>query len=246
MASSHQASEDRLHKVGKSPVKSYLAEFVYGGIDGSVTTFAVVAGATGAGLSVNTVLILGFANLFADGLSMSIGNYLSVKSEIQEYYRHKKVEYWEIDHMPEQEKDEIREIYAAKGFEGELLEKVVDTITAERERWVEVMMKEELDMTLPSASPVKTAAATFVSFFVVGLIPLFTYVIHAMSPLRENRLFLLSCILTSGAFLIIGWLKSNITQTNLWRSIAETLLLGGIAALVAYYVGDVLEVILTP
>lgn len=238
-------TEDKWHGSHISPLKVYLSEFVYGGIDGSVTTFAVVAGATGAGLSVNTVLILGFANLIADGLSMSIGNYLSVKAEIQEYYRHKNIEYWEIEHMPEKEREEIRDIYRAKGFEGELLEQVVATITANRERWVDVMMKEELDMALPAESPLKKALATFVSFFIVGLIPLLTYVWYAVGTFPDKYLFVLSCVLTSMAFLLIGWLKSYITETNRVTSIIETLLLGGIAAVTAYFVGDVLESLLT-
>lgn len=238
-------NEESLHRSNLHQLKAYLGEFVYGGIDGSVTTFAVVAGATGANLPVNTVLILGFANLIADGLSMSIGNYLSVKSEIQEYNRHKNIEYWEIDHMPEVEKEEIREIYRAKGFEGELLEKIVETITANRERWVDVMMKEELEMALPAESPVKKAMATFISFFIVGLIPLLTYVGYAIQPFDPQYLFLLSCLFTSIAFVFIGGLKSYVTETNTWRSILETLLLGGVAAVTAFFVGDVLESLLT-
>lgn len=240
-----QQKEDKLHGNGLGQLKVYLSEFVYGGIDGSVTTFAVVAGATGANLSVNTVLILGFANLIADGLSMSIGNYLSVKSEIQEFYRHKNIEYWEVDNLPEKEKEEIRDIYRAKGFTGELLEQVVETITANRERWVDVMMKEELEMALPAESPVKKAAATFISFFLVGLIPLLTYVWHALHPIVESSLFTVSCILTSIAFILIGWLKSYITETSRWRSMVETLLLGGVAAITAYFVGDILESLLS-
>jgi len=111
----HILDEDRIHGVssGIGRLKKYLAEFVYGGIDGSVTTFAVVAGAAGAELSTNIVLILGFANLIADGFSMSVGNYLSAKSEIDNYRKHKKIEYWEVDNLPDQEKEEIREIYEA-------------------------------------------------------------------------------------------------------------------------------------
>ena len=122
--------------------QEYLGEFVYGGIDGCVTTFAVVAGSVGANLDSAVILILGFANLLADGFAMSIGAYLSTKSERDNYEKHKRVEYWEVDNLPEKEREEIREIYQAKGFEGALLEKVVDVITADRDRWVDVMMKE--------------------------------------------------------------------------------------------------------
>lgn len=226
-------------------MREYLPEFVYGGIDGSVTTFAVVAGAAGAGLSTGVVLILGFANLLADGLSMSIGNFLSVKSEVDEYKKQQRVEYWEIDNWPEKEREEIREIYEAKGFEGELLEQVVDVITSDRDRWVDLMMKEELNMQYPSQSPFKTAGATFISFFIVGLIPLITYVFSYFNEMSETKLFWFSSLLTGIAFILIGFLKSYITHSHRLKSVLETLMLGGIAAVVAYYVGDVLRMVVT-
>ncbi len=237
--------EDKVHgRAGFGGLREYLAEFVYGGMDGSVTTFAVVAGAVGAELGVGVVLILGFANLFADGLSMSIGNYLSVKSEIDEYKRQEKVEYWEVDNLPHKERDEIREIYEAKGFEGELLEKVVDVITADRKRWVDVMMKEELNLQYPAASPLKTALATFSAFVLVGFIPLMSYVVSYFYVMPPARLFLLSSLFTGLAFIFIGFLKSYVTHAPRIRSIIETLLLGTVAALVAYYVGDLLQSII--
>lgn len=79
----------------------YIGEFVYGGIDGSVTTFAVVAGAAGANLDSSVVIILGFANLIADGFAMSVGSYLSNKSELERFEKHEQVEYWEVEHLPE-------------------------------------------------------------------------------------------------------------------------------------------------
>ena len=239
-------SEHHLHGRHKrlARLSDYLSEFVYGGIDGSVTTFAVVAGSAGAGLNTDVVLILGFANLIADGFSMSIGNFLSVKSEIDDYNRHKRVEYWEVDNLPEKERQEIREIYAAKGFSGELLEQVVAVITADKDRWVDVMMKEELEMALPDKSPYKTAGVTFMSFVVVGLIPLLTYILEFLGIITLSYVFVISCVLTSIAFIIIGYLRSYVTHTNKAKSILETLALGALAALTAYFVGDVLEQVL--
>lgn len=220
--------------------QDYLGEFVYGGIDGSVTTFAVVAGAAGAQMNSEVVIILGFANLLADGFAMSVGSYLSTKSEKENYNKHKAVEYWEVDHLPEKEKQEIREIYQEKGFEGELLEQIVDTITADKDRWVDVMMKEELEMSEETKSPITMGGMTFVSFALFGFIPLLIYVIDYFSP-RDVNLFMISSILTVLAFLAIGYLKSVINQTHRVRSVLETLFLGGAAATLAYYVGVVLE-----
>lgn len=224
--------------------KDYIGEFVYGGIDGSVTTFAVVAGSTGASLDTSVVLILGFANLIADGFSMSVGNFFATKAEIDNYNKHKNIEYWEVDNMPEMEKEEIREIYRKKGFEGDQLESVVATITDDRDRWVDVMMKEELEMQEENRSPVSTAGMTFLSFVVVGLVPLLAYVFDFTQDMRSDNMFLISCIMTSLAFILIGLLKSYVTDTKKIRGILETLLLGGLAAIIAYYVGDILEMIL--
>lgn len=220
--------------------QKYLGEFVYGGIDGSVTTFAVVAGVAGAGLDSSIVIILGFANLLADGFSMSVGAYLASKSERDIYEKHKKQEYYEVATIPESERQEIREIYAAKGFEGKLLEQVVDKITENKDRWVDVMMKEELEILPDNKSPFMIGTVTYVSFILVGLIPLMVYVWDYFVAALQDP-FILSSSLTMAGFAIIGWLKSYVTKTSIWKGIAETLLLGALAAIVAYFVGDILE-----
>lgn len=235
--------ESHLHGENQwfSRFQDYIGEFIYGGIDGSVTTFAVVAGAAGAQLDSAVVLILGFANLFADGFAMSVGSYLSTKSEKENYQKHKAIEYWEVDNLPEKERDEIREIYQAKGFEGALLEQVVDKITEDKDRWVDVMMKEELEMTEESKSPFQMGFVTFISFLTLGFIPLIVYVIDYAGPGLSGNLFLYSSILTFITFAGIGIAKSYVTQANRLRSTLETLFLGGSAAVLAYIVGDILE-----
>lgn len=220
--------------------QDYIGEFVYGGIDGSVTTFAVVAGATGGGLDSSVVIILGFANLFADGFAMSVGSYLSTKSEKQKYEKHKAIEYWEIEHLREREIEEVREIYTRYGFKGQLLEDVVNHITADKDRWVEVMMKEELEMQEETKTPLGMGAATFVAFLLMGLIPLLIYLYDYLMASTAN-LFTISSVMTGLVFLGIGYLKSSVTGSSKWRGMLETLLLGGAAAVLSYFVGDWLE-----
>jgi VIT1/CCC1 family predicted Fe2+/Mn2+ transporter len=220
--------------------QEYLGEFVYGGIDGSVTTFAVVAGSAGAGLDSAIVIILGVANLIADGFSMSVGAYLSTKSQKQNYEKHKKIEYWEVDHIPHKERQEVREIFESKGFEGDLLEQVVDTICADKDRWVDVMMKEELEMAEETKSPFVMGAVTFVSFLILGVIPLIVYFVDYFADTDMN-LFYTASLLTGAGFIAIGFLKSIVTHTSIFKSIAETVLLGGAAAILSYYVGYFLE-----
>ena len=238
-------NESQLHQQQSyfQKFQDYLGEFVYGGIDGSVTTFAVVAGASGAELSSAIILILGFANLLADGFSMSIGAYLSAKSEQENYEKHKKIEYWEVENMPEVERQEIMDIFKAKGFEGQLLEQVTNVICADKDRWVDTMMTEELGMMKEQRSSYKIGAVTFISFLILGLIPLVVYVIDFVYPL-EGNLFLITCSLTFFVFTVVGYLKSYVTQTSLWKGVLETLLLGAAAAAVAYFVGDFLEKLL--
>jgi VIT1/CCC1 family predicted Fe2+/Mn2+ transporter len=155
-----------------------LPEFVYGSIDGTVTTFAVVAGAIGAGLSSAIILILGFANLFADGFSMAVSNYMSRKSEM----------------------DFTKKIDLGK-------------------------------------SPLKSASVTFVSFVLVGFIPLIFFVLSLFFPSLLGKAFFYSAILTGFSFLFIGFVKGKVTKKNKFYSSFETFFVGGIASLIAFFVG---------
>ena len=165
--------------------------------------------AAGAGLSTVTVLILGFANLIADGFSMAVGAYLSAKTEDEAYQKTLDQEYWEVENIPDVERQEIREIYQAKGFEGDLLEQVVDTICADKDRWVDDMMKSELFLFPSNKQPIWVALWTFISFNLVGVIPLTVYIWHATDP-AGLPLFQWSAGLTALAFMVIGYLKAKV------------------------------------
>jgi VIT1/CCC1 family predicted Fe2+/Mn2+ transporter len=235
-------NEAKLHQGDKFLFfdKAYIGEFVYGGIDGAITTFAVVAGAAGAEAAIHWVLIFGFANLIADGFSMSVGNYFSVKSEHDNYDKHEAIEYWEIEHLRDKEIQEIREIYEAKGFEGALLDQVVEVITSNDKVWVDTMMKEELEMVRDDKTPVNTAIATFISFNIIGLIPLLSYVVTIFIEIDNGLLFPVSCVGTAIALGIVGYMRGWVTQTGKLKAMSQTILLGGLAAFLAYYVGEVL------
>jgi VIT1/CCC1 family predicted Fe2+/Mn2+ transporter len=246
MGNAFKSSEERhIHQKDRFSIaiQQNLREFVYGGIDGSVTTFAVVAGASGAHLESSVIIILGFANLIADGFAMSVGGYLSAKTDYENFRKHQKIEYWEVDHLPESEKQEIREIYEAKGFEGELLEQVVEKITEDKDRWVDVMMKEELEMMKESKPPIQIGLVTFISFIIMGLIPLTIYVYDYIIK-TDIPLFTTSALLTGLGFSVIGFLKSKVNGTSSLKSMGETLLLGGAAAVLSYFVGSILEQII--
>ncbi|AIF82981.1 putative membrane protein [Candidatus Nitrososphaera evergladensis SR1] len=220
-----------------------LEDFVYGATDGAVTTFAVVAGVVGASLSPAIVLILGFANLFADGFSMAVGNYLATKSQKEAIERARQREEWEIDHLADQEKQEIRDIYAKKGFKDELLEEIVRIITSRRKVWLDTMMKEELGLIEDRRRPIDTAVTTFAAFNAIGVIPLLPFVaIYAAGTITiSQEAFVYSSVFTAIAFFIIGAVKGRILGKSLARSGLGTLALGGIAAAVAFLVGYILN-----
>lgn len=169
-------------------LEDYLSQFVYGGIDGTVTTFAVVAGATGAQLSSNVVIILGFANLIADGFSMGVGSYLSSKSELD-------------------------------------------------------LMRKNGEKIAEKSSAALNGLMTYLAFLLVGFVPLMSYTLDYIFKLGLDlqTLFIYAGILTGLSFMAVGLLKSHVAHTGKTRAVAETLLLGLIAAIIAYFVGDVLE-----
>ena len=215
----------------------YLGEFVYGAIDGTVTTFAVVAGAAGAALSPGIVLILGFANLLADGFSMACGNFLSERTQKDYIEKERKREEWEIENVREGEMEEIREIFMKKGFKGKDLERAVQIITSDKKVWVDTMMSDELGLLESPKSPWKTAASTYFGFLIIGIIPLVAYVLSYFIPFFQKDTFKIATIMTLVALIIIGVIKRYITKKDLSKSIIETVFVGGAAAVIAYFIG---------
>jgi VIT1/CCC1 family predicted Fe2+/Mn2+ transporter len=214
---------------------NYIGDMVYGANDGIITTFAIVAGVAGAALSHTVVLILGFANIFADGLSMAIGNYLARKSEREYADSERSVEEWEVEHIPEEERKEIRDIFQKKGFEGEDLERAVEIITSDKKRWVETMLKDELGIYRgDEGNPVWHGATTFGAFVLAGALPLIPYILK-LNPSDTN--FHASIIMTGFALFIVGSLRSIVTRKNWLKSGLEMLGIGAIAAFAAYGVG---------
>ena len=214
---------------------SYVGDFVLGAVDGTVTTFAVVAGVAGAELSGTVAIILGMANLLADGFSMAAGNYLSTKSELEVVDRVRRMEEEHIDEHPAGEREEIRQIFATKGFEGELLDRIVDVITADRKQWVDTMVTEEFGLRIEHPAPLKAGLYTFVAFVLAGSIPLLPYFFESRLPAGQT--FRISIAATAVTFFLIGMAKAQVVKRSLWLSGLETLAIGAVAATLAYLVG---------
>lgn len=218
---------------------NWLPDFVYGGIDGAVTTFAVVAGVEGASLSIPIILILGFANLFADGFSMAAGKYSSDKAEQEQYEKIKAIEFRHLKEKTEHERQEVRDILAKYGFEGKDNERATEIITSDPEGWVDLMMRHEFNMTQENVDPVKGAVSTFIAFVVIGTIPLLSYLLQ--STINPNYLFVSASIATFFALFIVGAVKSRFVIKNWFISGLETAILGGVAASISYLIGFMLR-----
>lgn len=227
-------------RLSHQPGHSYLRDFVYGAIDGTVTTFAVVAGVVGADLSPSVIIVLGVANLIADGFSMAVSNYLGTKSQQDELHRARRTEEQHIAIVPDGEADEIREIFRQKGFDGELLERIVQVVTSNRQLWVETMLTDEWGLTLTTPVPWRASVITFIAFIAAGILPLAPY-IGAAAVGGLHVPFLWSIGLAAAAFFGIGAIKSWFVGHPWWRASLETLTLGGGAALLAYLTGTLLK-----
>jgi VIT1/CCC1 family predicted Fe2+/Mn2+ transporter len=228
-------------RLRRGPATSYLGDFVYGAVDGTVTTFAVVSGVAGAGLDEAVVIILGMANLIADGFSMAVGNYLGTRSERQARERARRAEERQIRLFPEGEREEVRQILAARGLGGADLERMVAFITADTDRWVDFMMSEELGYGIDAGNPLRAAATTFAAFVTVGFLPLLVFVADLVVPGDIPAPFPLAAALTIVGLCIVGALKARIVERSAWRSALETAAIGGAAAALAYVVGTLLE-----
>ena len=240
---SQEAVTNRLKEASKP---SYLRDIIYGAIDGAVTTFAIVAGVQGAGLSSGIILVLGISNLVADGFSMAASCYLGLKAEID---MRKTVESEELEHIkiyPEGEKEEVRQIYANLGFSGEDLERIIEVITSNKRNWVNTMIMHEFGLPLANPNPLKAGLLTFFSFLVVGSLPLIVYVFDFLNPGLIESKFFMSSLLAGLGFFVVGSLKSLFTKKSWFTSGLETLLIGGLAASVAYGIGAFLQDLALP
>lgn len=225
----------------RAPSPSYLHDFVYGAIDGTITTFAIVAGVAGAQLSPSVVIILGGANLIADGFSMAVSNYLGSRAETQRRARDRREEERHIRLVPEGEREEVRQIFSAKGFEGENLERAVDVVTGDPDVWADTMMVDELGYGRAEQSAVLAATATLLAFVTVGFLPLAAFVYDLITPGAVGHAFAWSAALTGLAFLVVGSLKARYVEQAWWRAGLETLSVGGTAAVLAYATGAALQ-----
>ncbi|WP_136440820.1 VIT1/CCC1 transporter family protein [Pacificoceanicola onchidii] len=223
-------------RLSAPPGRGDLRDVVYGAIDGAVTTFAIVAGVAGAGLSPLIIVALGLANVLADGFSMAAGNYSATKAELDDIKRLRAVEERHIRDNPEGERRELRSILAQKGLSGQTLEDATDQIAGQREKWIAAMLEGEYGLSQVDPQPMRAALVTFAAFLIAGAIPLLPFLASAASA------FHWSVGLTLASFFAIGTLKARWSLSPWWRSGLETLSIGAAAAGIAYAVGSLFSI----
>lgn len=232
-----------------SAFADYFKEVIYGGIDGIVTTFAVVAGFSGAALSNETttqlsflvVLLFGLANLFADAASMGLGNFLSVRSEKDLYNAARAKETNEVRNNTQMEYEETITIMMQKGFREEQARSLADIYKTNEEYWVDFMMTHELEMPDPRGeNPILTGSATFISFIIFGSIPLLPFMFFETAS--TSFVFNLSIAGTAVALVTLGLLKWKVIGSDLGKSLFEVVTVGSVAAFIAFYVGTLFAV----
>jgi VIT1/CCC1 family predicted Fe2+/Mn2+ transporter len=219
----------------------YLGEVVYGGLDGIVTTFAIVSGVAGAALGAGVILILGLANLLADGLSMATGAYLSARSEREYYEQECRREAWEVEHFPDGERAELVDLFTAGGYGEPDARQLAEIHSRDPERWVEAMMVHELGLLRDDREPLLIGLATLVAFVVAGSVPLMVYLLGLFISVAPPAAFPMSLGLSAAALFGLGAAKVLVTGRDWLRSGTEMLVVGGLAAAVAYLIGYLLR-----
>jgi len=246
----HDAKAKGEAKEGHQMEGEKLKPVIFGGLDGILTSFAIVAGAAGGNLPVSTVLVLGFSNIFADALSMGVGEFLSSKAHSEWVLSERNREMWEMENYPDGEIQEMIDIYTEKGMGQEDAEMVVRTMARYKDFFVDIMMAQELELQLPDEDfkmeSFKEGIVMFFSFAVFGSLPIFGYVIFPLifGEMTTDELFKAACTVTGVVLFIMGCVKSNFSASPWYLSGLETLFLGGACATLAYVLGQYIDSLL--
>lgn len=232
--------KELLHHTHTDPHKrgSGLSDFILGAQDGLVNVLGVVLGIAAATNDVRVVLVAGLATTFAESISMGAVAFTTTLADADLYQSEREREYRHIVEAPNLEKKEIRDIYEGKGFSGELLDRIVDTITANKDVWVAVMMAEEHQLSpIDRRSAMKAAWVVGLSAIIGSLVPIVPFLFFSVSVSMW-----MSVLVTALVLFAIGFYKARVTVGKPMRSGTEMMLIGTISAMAGYLVGVLLKV----
>jgi vacuolar iron transporter family protein len=209
-----------------------VRDIVIGMSDGLTVPFALAAGISGiSGAATKIVVLAGLAEIAAGSIAMGLGGYLAARTDFEHYTTEKERENWEIDHLAEREKEEVADVFRGYGMQDAQITPIVDAMSQNREQWLDFMMRFELGLETPDPKRARISALTIgLSYIVGGFIPLSSYI---LIPNLITAL-LVSVIVTLIALFLFGFIKGSFTGTKPLRSGLQTVLVGGLAAGVAF------------
>lgn len=208
-----------------------VRDIVIGMSDGLTVPFALAAGVSGAGAATNIVVTAGLAEIAAGSIAMGLGGYLAARTDAEHYETERLREMEETEEVPEKEKDEVADVFRAYGLSEAELKPVVEALSKNRKNWVDFMMRFELGLEQPDPKRAGRSALTIaLSYIVGGLIPLSPYMLlpNLTDALR------VSVVVTLLALFLFGFFKGRFTGIHPLRSGVQTVLVGGLAAAVAF------------
>jgi VIT1/CCC1 family predicted Fe2+/Mn2+ transporter len=217
---------------------NYIRDLVFGFGDGVNTSLGIVAGVGGAIITADVVILAALIGMFTGAKAMAVQNYLAVKSQREILESEIKREEDEIETMPARERQEIEDIYRAKGFEGAELDKVVNKITSNKDVWLKTMLTEELGLNLEIlGNPLKGAFVMFGSFLVGGILPILPYFAVKATLISPSAAIVIAIAISVTSSFIVGALKGRMAKKSWIKGGIEMAGLGTGIALVGYGIG---------
>jgi len=236
--------DDLLHHTEGDPHRraTGLSDFILGAQDGLVNVLGVILGIAAATNDARIVLVAGLATTFAESISMGAVAFTTTLADADLYQSEQEREYRHIEEIPNLEKQEVREIYEEKGFKGELLDHIVETVTANQDVWVAVMMAEEHQLSpIDRKQAWRAAWVVGISAVIGSLVPLAPF---PFLPIVTSMW--VSVLITAAVLFAIGYYKAHVTVGRPMRSGAEMTFIGTVSALAGYAVGALLKVPAVP
>lgn len=223
------------HKQGSESVQ----DMVIGMSDGLTVPFALAAGLSGAVASSSIILTAGVAEIIAGSIAMGLGGYLAGTAQVNHYNSELKREYFEVDEFPEKEKQEVRDVFKDYGLSEKLQNEIAEEMSKDKDKWVQFMMRFELDLNTPDPKrPLKSGATIALSYIVGGAIPMLPYIFTEDSETGLK----FSAILTLIALFIFGIFKSKVTGQPIFTGALKVLFIGALAAAAAYSIAKAMGV----
>ena len=230
--------ETHLHHEEHLQSSDLLRDIVIGMSDGLTVPFALAAGLSGAVDSTGIIIIAGIAEIAAGSIAMGLGGFLAGKTEQDHYNSELKREYWEVDNLPAKEEEEVRVFFESLGLSKELQSKAVTELTKDKDRWVDFMMKYELNLDKPDPKRARKSAFNIgTSYIVGGLVPLSPY--FFVSSTQQG--LIISVIITLICLYVFGFFKSKLTGVSPITGGFKIMLIGALAAGAAFAIAKLIE-----